>query len=1073
MPKNFFISYAHRDAEGFTRRLHDDLEGDGFQAWLDTRDITPHDNWDEAIEKGLRESIGVLVVLTPASVTSKVCRDELTTAHNLNKPILTLLITPETPDTPPVGYQDLPLLVQRKQYIDFTTSFEQGIARLRPALHRILALRRDIDAKAQEVAALEAQRPTAPRPQAVDLHIADLRGDIASQQQALLDPETFSADYQRATETQIEAERQSRKRAAETAGHSTRRRIVGSLPQGLTDNFKDRSDERGKIINLLLNGFDDDKRVVSIIGRGGVGKTALACSVLHDLEKDYEHVHGIAYLSAAARGDGISLERIFNSLGAVLGGESEKAIDDIWTNPNLTTEAKTGRLLEHLRDHRCILLFDNLEDALDDSGRIVDADVRTFMDGFLQRQHGGRILITSREPLSPADDARHYESVVPLDSGLPENFAIELLRDLDPHGELGLKDADAALLKQIADRTFGIPRALEAVVGMLATDPLLTPRDLLADARLWGEGVTEKLVARAQSRLNAGGQLVMQALALYGRPVREAAVRYLLEEAAAVIGLDVSKTLRQLARGRYLTVNRTTGEITMHPLDRDYNYRQIVRSGDHAGGNGRTVVIVLVEWETRAGDYYSQLRGAPADWKTYDDLTPVLAEFEHRVRAEDYRTAYSLINTVGRSHLRLWGYRRKELDLRQMLIGRLEDARLEAGNRFQIGHLFRDLAYYREALNAYEEVLTAVREFGGRTWEGRVLGSIGTTYWYLQDYDRALEHLQAALDITREQGERSDEAWCLHEIGLNHDDRGRKQDALAFFQESLAINQSIGNELGLSPTMANMTRIYADFGELLLARDYAQQALDIDERLSDRSGVGSSLNVLGFIDELEGRYPSALATFRRSLAVAVETGDRRRHVVVLTNIAELHPQGVSAADAEANLAAALKLAEDIASSEMLSTAHRGYADYFLRTGGFEAALRHLELAHPHIRPDRISGFQCSLGLVHWRLEHRAEAQTAFNACLDEAAKLLDDSLNLYDPKYARGLALAGLALITGDATYFEDARLAYEAGIANCPARGVLDREIERLDILGGEADAARLAGLRALLVAAHGGNVE
>jgi hypothetical protein len=41
MPDHVFISYARADGKIFAEKLHDQLEMDGFTAWLDIRDIAP------------------------------------------------------------------------------------------------------------------------------------------------------------------------------------------------------------------------------------------------------------------------------------------------------------------------------------------------------------------------------------------------------------------------------------------------------------------------------------------------------------------------------------------------------------------------------------------------------------------------------------------------------------------------------------------------------------------------------------------------------------------------------------------------------------------------------------------------------------------------------------------------------------------------------------------------------------------------------------------------------------------------------------------------------------------------
>src|SRR5262249_55043451 len=103
----------------------------------------------------------------------------------------------------------------------------------------------------------------------------------------------------------LDAERESRDQS-----RAARRRFINSLPQDVRDRFKNRTREQADVVNLLMQ----QTRLVTIYGRGGVGKTALACKVLADLETiaDEAKLAGTVYLSGTLRDStdmGLSLDR--------------------------------------------------------------------------------------------------------------------------------------------------------------------------------------------------------------------------------------------------------------------------------------------------------------------------------------------------------------------------------------------------------------------------------------------------------------------------------------------------------------------------------------------------------------------------------------------------------------------------------------------------------------------------------------------------------------------------------------------------------------------------------------------
>jgi hypothetical protein len=94
---------------------------------LDLESIEKGGLFEVRIEQGIRASEVVAAVMTPHSVREEsICRDEVAFAINEHKPVVPLLVTPNVQPT---------LLLARRNWIDFTASYEQGLT----ALLRFLA----------------------------------------------------------------------------------------------------------------------------------------------------------------------------------------------------------------------------------------------------------------------------------------------------------------------------------------------------------------------------------------------------------------------------------------------------------------------------------------------------------------------------------------------------------------------------------------------------------------------------------------------------------------------------------------------------------------------------------------------------------------------------------------------------------------------------------------------------------------------------------------------------------------------------------------------------------------------
>jgi hypothetical protein len=85
-----FISYSRKDME-FVRKLHDALNSHGIKTWVDWEGIPTSPDWMEEIVRGIVASDGFIFVISPDSLASKVCAQELEEALKYNKKLLPIL----------------------------------------------------------------------------------------------------------------------------------------------------------------------------------------------------------------------------------------------------------------------------------------------------------------------------------------------------------------------------------------------------------------------------------------------------------------------------------------------------------------------------------------------------------------------------------------------------------------------------------------------------------------------------------------------------------------------------------------------------------------------------------------------------------------------------------------------------------------------------------------------------------------------------------------------------------------------------------------------------------------------
>ncbi len=90
-----FISYSRSDA-GFVRRLADYLKLKGIDHWLDVDRIQAGEDWSDAVWAALQKCDAMLLVLSPAAMSSKEVANEWKYYHNTGKPIIPVLVDANT-----------------------------------------------------------------------------------------------------------------------------------------------------------------------------------------------------------------------------------------------------------------------------------------------------------------------------------------------------------------------------------------------------------------------------------------------------------------------------------------------------------------------------------------------------------------------------------------------------------------------------------------------------------------------------------------------------------------------------------------------------------------------------------------------------------------------------------------------------------------------------------------------------------------------------------------------------------------------------------------------------------------
>jgi predicted ATPase/DNA-binding winged helix-turn-helix (wHTH) protein len=232
--------------------------------------------------------------------------------------------------------------------------------------------------------------------------------------------------------------------------HQTSNSIVAEPSHNLPALFT-RPIGRAQIVTTLAAQVPQ-KRLITLVGPGGIGKSIVGVTIAHTMASTF--AHGIRLIDLAPLNDSALVPRAIASLLDV----------------EVPSNNPIPKLVAFLRDKQMLLVFDGCEHVIEAAASLAVA--------FQKGTQDVRILATSREPLHV--EGEHLYRLGPLE--LPEvsnrltaadamaSPAVQLFveRTAAALGGFELSDAEAPTVADICSKLDGIPLAIESAAVSVA-----------------------------------------------------------------------------------------------------------------------------------------------------------------------------------------------------------------------------------------------------------------------------------------------------------------------------------------------------------------------------------------------------------------------------------------------------------------------------------------------------------------------------------------------------------------------------------------------------------------------------
>jgi WD40 repeat protein len=302
-------------------------------------------------------------------------------------------------------------------------------------------------------------------------------------------------------------------------------------------------------------------RLLSLVGMGGIGKTALAAKLIERIQGEFDTLFWQSLRNAPP------LETVLTPLINLLSDQQQ-------TSPGGTLDAQISQLMEYLRTSRCLLIFDNFESILSGSPSAnswSSAQAGGYRQGYegydelLRRigteHHTSCLLLTSREKpqtLIPLDG----ESSAVLTLDVRDLGEIEVQEICTTHGCYATAQRDWHQVKQ---RYSGNPLAIKIAATTIRDVFDGSIAAFLEQGVILFEGISA-LLAQQFDRLSPMEQEVMYWLAIHREGVSIA--QLLADFMPRGLRSQLLGALQSL--GRRSLIEKSTGNFTLQPVVMEY-----------------------------------------------------------------------------------------------------------------------------------------------------------------------------------------------------------------------------------------------------------------------------------------------------------------------------------------------------------------------------------------------------------------------------------------------------------------------------------------------------------------------
>ena len=663
-----------------------------------------------------------------------------------------------------------------------------------------------------------------------------------------------------------------------------------NLPVPLT-SFIGREKEIDDVLNLL-----EEKRLLTLTGSGGVGKTRLAIEAVNNVVSKYNN--GVWWVDLVSLTDPSLVPQ---------------AVAKVLDVHEISDQPLTETLIEYFQSKQALIVLNNCE-------HLVSACAQ-LSDQLLGACVGLKILTTSREALDILGETIWQVPSLTLPDaqvmlepeGLCEFESIRLFADRARSVKPGftLSDQNGDAVVQICRRLSGMPLAIElaaARIKIMSTDEIASRLDDCFDLLTSGSRTALPRHQTLRATIDWSYDLLSESEKTLFRRLSVFVGGFILESAEAVAsGGDVSKhqvieLLGQLVNKSLVTVEASSGdtdeETRYGVLEtiREYVYEKLESVGELENVQERHLAYFIAYGEEAELNHFGDKTEL---WfkRIFNEIDNIRAAIDWAIEHDKASEALRLMGALAFFRFQAGspsGWQERLDTVLSLSSGRGQTPE-RAKALYGIGMLYwSDINPVDKTLEL-QEALSIGLQLGDNSIIANALSNLGLFASLQENFEEARSYLEQGLEIFNEMGpaHKREKFWPLIYLGDIIFGQGRPEEARKYYEESARTLREVQDKYTLALAVRRLGQLALYEGDYETADNLCKESLNLNMEVEDRRGTLACLSAIAGITLACGQTKSAAQLFGAVQALR-DTMNLRLlkidHIEFEHNLAALHKQ---------------------------------------------------------------------------------------------------------------------------------------------------------------------------------------